>query len=171
MDQSSSSTALAIEDRQLDRRSTVVHQSLSDVAAAASSSSAAAEVHDASLGERLRRRLQGGRSGTPPRLNPASPTLWPTGVPSPNSVWHGRRPEPSAAAAARVPDPEQMVLITRTGRRYHNIIGCPHAALGEQVTLRVALARHFRPCQNCGAGLSISYQTVLITPSAENRTR
>ena len=131
LDQSSSSGMLQIEDQLRTAWSTgsqdgtVVHQALSHAAAAACSSSAAADVRDASFLGSLRRRLQGGRSGTPPRLNPVSPTLWPTGVPSPNSVWHGRRPEPSAAAAARVPDPEQMVLTTRTGRRYHNIMGCP----------------------------------------------
>ena len=82
-------------------------------------------------------------TGVVPKAAPAS--LGPP-PPMPISQREARR----APSAEMIPDPEQLVIITPTGRRFHSD-QCVYTRNAEYVTLRVAAARRFRPCFQCGA--------------------
>jgi hypothetical protein len=86
----------------------------------------------------------------PASLGPPPPLPRPARVPQP-------APIPNL-----VPDPEQLVMITPFGKKFHSD-ECIHIRNGEFVTLRVAYARRFRPCWNCGAERFIHQQLVRTT--------
>ena len=84
-------------------------------------------------------------TGVVPKAAPASLGP-PPPMPIPKII---SRPRPGNYVEL-VPDPEQLVIVTPTGRTFHSD-QCVYTRNGEYVTLRVALARRFRPCFQCGA--------------------
>ncbi len=82
-------------------------------------------------------------AGAVPKAAPAS-----TGPPPPMPI--PKRQSRRGTRVKWIADPEQLVIITPTGRRVHSD-QCVYTRNGEYVTLRVAFARHFRPCFQCGA--------------------
>ena len=114
-----------------------------------SSNASASDIREAGL--RRRPNLLS-RLDTPPARTTAEavPKAAPASLgPPPPLPRQARVPRP-APIPNLVPDPEQLVMITPFGKKFHSD-ACIRIKNGEYVTLRVAYARRFRPCWNCGA--------------------
>ena len=125
------------------------------------STATADDVRQAGL---RRRPAYSSRLDTPPARNTAEavPKAAPASLgPPPPLPRQVRVPHP-APIPDLAPDPEQLVMITPFGKKFHSD-ACIHIRNAEYVTLRVAYARRFRPCWNCGAERFIHQRLVRTT--------
>ena len=100
------------------------------------------------------------RLDTPPARTVAVPAPASLGPPPPlPQLVRVLHPAPIPDLA---PDPEQLVMITPFGKKFHSD-ACIHIRNAEYVTLRVAYARRFRPCWNCGVERFIHQRLVRTT--------